>query len=438
MIKIFVIGQCTLHWGRMEYGNIGNYYIIEPFFRELHKTFPDAEIKTTFQMSDEFCVNENVRCVPMSEYYEWNDDTLSNAYKEFTIASIYNDNGILMDKTPFIEDVLSSDLVVDFSGDIWGQNADLIGQKRFLVGLLKDRIVQLLGKPIAMLAGSPGPFNKDSILPFARQVFSNFNLVTNREPISSAVLKEYDFDTSRVHNLACPAFIFEAAPFFDVEPCLLNTPLENKNKPTVGFILCGWNMLEGPYSRTDWRDEEFDVYVNAILWFVKKYDINICLMSHANGFELPPNFKLVQGRDFPIVKRLYDILRKTDVANNVFLLDGLYSPKITKGIISKFDMLISGRVHGAVAGLSQNIPTVIIDYGHKPKAHKLRGFAQVADIEQYIASPASIEDLKTKINECWNNRILVHQHLKVQNVKISDQVHENFKLLIELIKLKCP
>ena len=60
MTNIFVIGQCTLHWGRMEFGNIGNYYIIEPFFRELHRVFPQANIKTTFQMSDGFCEILNV------------------------------------------------------------------------------------------------------------------------------------------------------------------------------------------------------------------------------------------------------------------------------------------------------------------------------------------------------------------------------------------
>jgi polysaccharide pyruvyl transferase WcaK-like protein len=39
-------------------------------------------------------------------------------------------------------------------------------------------------------------------------------------------------------------------------------------------------------------------------------------------------------------------------------------------------MLVSGRVHG----LSQHVPTVIIDY--EPKAHKIMGFAKV---EEYVA-----------------------------------------------------
>ena len=65
MKNILLIGQCTLHWGRMEFGNIGNYYIIEPFVRELHRVFPQTKISTTFQMSDRFCQDEQVEVLPI-------------------------------------------------------------------------------------------------------------------------------------------------------------------------------------------------------------------------------------------------------------------------------------------------------------------------------------------------------------------------------------
>lgn len=54
-MRILITGQCTVHWGRLEFGNIGNYYITETSIRELHRVFPDAEIVTTFQMTDDFC-----------------------------------------------------------------------------------------------------------------------------------------------------------------------------------------------------------------------------------------------------------------------------------------------------------------------------------------------------------------------------------------------
>lgn len=432
MKNIFVIGQCTLHWGRMEFGNIGNYYIIEPFFRELHRVFPEARIKTTFQMSEDFCNREQINCVPMEYYYSWDHDYILEAEKELSIAEQYLSNQDLSTRTPFIDEVLQSDLVIDFSGDIWGKNADLVGPNRFYIGLIKDRVVQLLGKPIVMLVGSPGPFNDDAILPFAKQVFENFSLVTNREPISRDILKYYGFNTSKVVDLACPAFMFEPASQSDVYPFIKGTPLESKNKPVVGFVLCGWNMIEGPFNREDWRDDEFDQYVELITHIVNNYEVDVCLMSHSNGFILPPNFTPIKGRDYPIVEQLYRILQKTSIANSVYLMDGLYDPKITKGIIANFDMLISGRVHAAVAGLSQNIPTVIIDYGHEPKAHKLQGFARVASVEKYVANPSDKNDLIRVVDNCWGNRNFLSSKLAERNLYIKDLIRKNFDLLKEI------
>ena len=52
-MRILITGQCTLHWGRMEYGNLGNYAIIEPFVRELHRAvlaaLVEPEVKERFK-----------------------------------------------------------------------------------------------------------------------------------------------------------------------------------------------------------------------------------------------------------------------------------------------------------------------------------------------------------------------------------------------------
>ena len=424
---VFVIGQGTLHWGRLEFGNIGNYYIVEPLFRELHRAFPEATIKTTFQMSERFCKEERVQCVPMDEYYGWTIDEVLSARTECDAARRYAQTGILDLRTPFINDCLSSDLVIDFSGDIWGRNADLVGPDRFEIGLLKDRTAQLLGKPTAMIAGSPGPFNRDEKLKLAIEVFDNFKYVSNREPISKSVLEEYGFNITKVVDAACPAFMFEPASNDSILPMLKGTFLERRQRPVVGFILCGWNMLKGPFNRTDIEDEEFQVYAETLEKFITRYDVDVCLMSHSNGFDVPPKpFKLIRGRDFPLAKQFFEIMSKSSVADHIQLLDGIYPAKETKAIIGKFDMLVSGRVHGAVAGLSQNVPTVIIDYGHEPKAHKLRGFALVANVAQYVAAPGQKDELFTKMCDVWENRFNVSANLKERNKWIRIECKRQF------------
>ena len=119
-MNILIIGQCTLHWGRMEFGNIGNYYIIEPFVRELHKVFPDVNITTSMQMSARFCKDENISVVPMGIYYEWSGQDLTQAKKELKIANHFKQTGEILETTPYIDEVLKANLIIDFSGDIWG------------------------------------------------------------------------------------------------------------------------------------------------------------------------------------------------------------------------------------------------------------------------------------------------------------------------------
>lgn len=434
-MNILITGQCTLHWGRMEFGNIGNYYIMEPFLRELHRVFPNASIKTTFQMSERFCKQENVEVLPMSLYYAWNDDDLVNAEKELELSEHFKVTGEIESTTPYIEAVLATDLVIDFSGDIWGDNADFLGENRFKVGMLKDLVAKNLGKKVVMLAGSPGPFSNVETKELALQVYKKFDLVTNREPISTVLLKEEGFDTSKTHSLACPAFLFEPAKGPKIDEMLIREGLGKKDRkqPIVGFILCGWNFEAGPFDKWPRDDSDYIKFAENIEYLTETLGAKVCLMSHSNGFELPPvPFELIHGRDYPIIKQLQTVLEDRAISKGVFALDGIYDTWETKAIVSSFDMLVSGRVHAAVAGLSQNVPTVIIDYGHEPKAHKLLGFATVAGSENYVADPSNGDDLKTKIELCWNNLEEYRAFLQKKIPEVKATAKLNFNKLKEL------
>lgn len=431
-MNILVIGQCTLHWGRMEFGNIGNFYIMEPFFRELYKVYPDATVKTTMQMSDRFQRDEKVECVPMELYYGWNEKDLDIALEELASVEIYFKTGTLPKETAYIKEVLWADLVVDFSGDIWGDNADFLGADRFLIGLIKDRVSQLLGKKTVMLAGSPGPFKNQKVKEFAKEVYENFDLVTNRESISIGLMQKDGFDVSKTKSLACPAFMFEPAKGEKIDELIKKEGL-NTTKPKVGFILCGWNFTEGPFDKEPRIDSEFIQFAEAVEYISEKLGLDVYLMSHSNGFPIPPKeFKLIHGRDYPVAKQLQKVIEHRGIGKNVHSLDGVYDSWETKAILGHFDMLVSGRVHGAVGGLSQNVPTVIIDYGHEPKAHKIMGFAKVAGVEEYVADPAIKEDIINKIGKCWNNRTQYREFLEKRIPEVQSNAQKNFLSLKEI------
>lgn len=429
--KILVIGQCSLHWGRMEFGNIGNYYIAEPFFRELHACFPGADIRTTMQFSEEFCRRERVTTLPIDLYYSWGENELKQAEHELRVAETIRTNGSASETTPYLEAVKWADLVIDFSGDIWGDNANFLGKDRLKVGLLKDLVAQTVGKQTAMIAGSPGPFSDPNTEALARHVYSRFDLVTNREPISTGLLKKAQFDTSKTVDLACPAFLFQGGDPIDAAPLLgEHFPPGATRRPVVGFIICGWNFTTGPFDRWPRLDEDYAQFAETVEFLSQNIDARVCLMSHSNGFDPPPApFKLTHGRDYPIAKQLQRVLAERNIARDVFCLDGVYDAWQTKAIIGNFDMLISGRVHAAVAALSQSIPTVIIDYGHEPKAHKLKGFASIAGVDEYVADPSDSADLASKSEVCWSDRDRIKKELAGQIRAVQQLSRHNFELL---------
>ncbi|MCF6271070.1 MAG: polysaccharide pyruvyl transferase family protein, partial [Melioribacteraceae bacterium] len=377
-MRILVTGQVTVHWGRIEFGNIGNYYITETTFRELHRVFPKAKIVTTFQMTDEFCKRENIECLPMELFYSWSENDLKIAIEEYGIAELYKKTKKLVKETPFISELLKTDLVLDFSGELWGDHAEPVGKNRFLIGLLKNRTAQLLGKKTVLLAGSQGPFSNSTTKTLAKEVLKNFDMVLNREVSSVELLNENGFDTTKVKNFTDPAFLFEPHPKDRIKQILEKEGISNQKKPVVGFILCGFNMLEGPYDKWPRRDDEFTQFAEAVEFIINKIGAKVVTFSHQNGFELPPNFKLINGRDYPYAQRLHDyVIERGNVKpEDLHCISKPYLPKEIKAIIKEFDMLVSGRIHGFVAGVSQFVPTVILNRGHGPVSKRNLGFAK--------------------------------------------------------------
>lgn len=434
-MKILVTGQCSLHQGRLENGNIGNYYISETSFRELHRVFPDAEIVTTMQFSEAFCKKENVKCIPMEYFYAWDEEDVSLAIKEYGIAELYSRTNYIYEHTGYIDQVLKSDLVIDFSGELWGDHSEPVGHNRFIVGLLKLRTAQLLGVKTALLASSEGPFSDKQTMHFAQEVYRNYDVICNREAASKVLLEENGFDTSKTYSYACPAFLFEPASAKEVTNIIHRDSLFSTTKPNVGFILCGFNFEEGPYDKFPRADKEFVKFAEAVEYMVAQLDAHVLLMSHQNGFEKNP-FKLIQGRDYPIIKQLHDVLqiRGNIDMRNVVLPPYPYNPWLTKGIISQLDILVTGRVHGYVAGISSLVPTVLVNRGFGIPSHRNIGFARVVGMEHLIADPHSASDMIKKVEYCFQNRVDIKRQLTDKVPMIQQQAHDAFDKLRELFQ----
>ena len=167
-----------------------------------------------------------------------------------------------------------------------------------------------------MIAGSPGTFKDKETLEFAKEVYSNFDLVTNRESLSIDILKKDGFDVTNTKSLSCPAFLFDPN---EVDTFKI---YEGMDKPIVGFIICGWNFIEGPFDKWPREDSEYTIYAKAVEYISEKLGCHVLLLSHSNGFI--PNkkpFELIHGRDYVVSQQLNKVVSDRGIAKNYSIVN---------------------------------------------------------------------------------------------------------------------
>jgi colanic acid/amylovoran biosynthesis protein len=432
-LRILVTGLCTLHWGRLQFGNVGNYYIIEPLFRELHRVFPDGEITTTFQMTKEFIEKEKVKCLPIEWYYAWRENEIELAREEYEAVRKHKEV-----TTPYATYVRDCDLIINVSGDMWGDNAEHVGHGRFLVDLYKMGTAQLLGKKTVLFGGTPGPFTEEVTRKFAKLIFDNFDLVVNREPVSSRNLGEWGFCVDKVKDFACPAFLYQPELSQKKELQVDNILKDVKGeRPLVGFTIGGFNMPVGPYDMWPREEWQYSCFAEAIEYIVNVLGGRVILISHTNGFTLPPNFELINGRDYPILNQLYEVVKKRGLIKNmeeVICIDKPYLPEMIKSIIGRFDLMVTGRVHASVAAISQCVPTVFITYEKSfIPSTKMYGFASLAGVGELVSEPGDKKDLLTKIDICYRNRNEIKQRLEKRIPEVKQLSRDAFDEMGRLV-----
>jgi len=412
----------------MEFGNIGNYYVAQPLFKGLRQVFPEADIRTTFQMSDQFAQEFRLTTLPLDLYYGWGQDNKRLALAEFGAATLERSTGVQAWTSDYMDEVRAADLVIDYSGDIWGDNADSLSEDRFLVGALKNRIAQLLGAPIALVAGSPGPLDSELNLALAKLVYPNFDLVTHREPTSNEIFRKYGLNSRREETLACPAFLFEADGIGT--EIVEQVRREFLGRPIIGLAVSGWNITPGPFDRWPRSRQEFGAIASAAIHLVERLDAVVLLLSHSNGFSPPPStFELLPGRDFVIMSEIHQILLESSVGDHVRLIEDPLFPSSMKSLLSDLDMLVTGRVHAAVAAMSSAVPTVMLDYAFAPVAHKVKGFAKLTQMSDYVADPTTPHGIITAIDRCWSRREEIRQELTERIPELKALANQNFELL---------
>lgn len=189
-------------------------------------------------------------------------------------------------------------------------------------------------------------------------------------------------------------------------------------------------MPVGPYDMWPRDPEQYRVFLNVAEYIINELKADIMIFSHTNGFELPPQFKLINGRDFMILNQFYKLLvdRNQNYREHVILVDEPLLPCNIKKIIGRLDMLITGRVHASVAATSQCVPTVYMEYNQNViYSDKMYGFSSQIGMEKYVSAPGNFNDLAAIITDCYDNIDLVRRQLEEKIPVIKKQAEDIFE-----------
>jgi colanic acid/amylovoran biosynthesis protein len=294
-------------------------------------------------------------------------------------------------KNPIIREYVSADAIIDLSGDSFSD-----GKGGFSIGIDSTILFGVsLKKPIVIYSQSVGPF-KWAVTALARYCLNEASLVIVREEITKNYLEEIGLE-SPIYLTADCAFVLEPAPYERVEDILSKEKVDTTKKPLVGI------------SANAMLDDEENNYANLMAqiidYVIEKMNAQVVFVPHVVGIN-------GRGDDRVMGEKIYKLTKNKE---NVDLIKGDYSPEELKGIIGLCDMFIGGRMHANIAAISSGVPTIATAW-----SHKYYGIMRTVGQEKYVCNfkTMNFEELKSKIDDLWDNREKIREELKV---KVEDQ-----------------
>lgn len=432
--RIFITGSCSSNLGNWEQ-QLGNAAILIGLLKTIHKYIPESNVLTKYRLSSEFSETYKINSIPIEPEKGFKFKRIIMTFLNFfssliwrVLFQIFKKDIKLFRSSKLLDVYYNSDIVIDLSGDTYGDNIPLRNFIKHSFDILSAR---LMGKPTVALANSPGPFSGKIKKYIALKVLNNFTVITVREPISAKLLHDMKVKTP-IFITACPAFLLEPASDNRVREIMNLEGIEKNIKPLVGITLGGYNLYSSPSWDTPKTFKDLDFYIPAIEFLVNELNAQLILIPHVYRTN-PWTGQRIQGPDYVILRELRKkILEKNrSKSQNILLIEGTYSPEEVKGLIGNLDFYITGRLHAGVAALSQSIPTVLLAYGHKHF-----GFAKMLGCDRYVWHPLMGKDkLELLVREAWNDRENIRKALSTKISSIKELAEMNVKIIEDILKL---
>ena len=251
--------------------------------------------------------------------------------------------------------------------------------------------------------------NYNVINSWLRKVSKNTPLFV-RDPISFERLQSFISD-----NL-----ILSADISYNIKPNDYNTPkmtndfvahllkIKENGDILLAINLVGWNINN--------IDSFLDNFVKEILQLEKT---NLCIVLIPHDLR-----EAYTGSDNKILAQLHSKLKKY-TSLNVKSADFIKTGIEAKKIVGVCDVLISGRMHLAIAALSQNIPVLSFVY-----QGKFEGLYQMYNLSSdYLLDINEVGNLSKLLNEILEQRTILKSNIEIRNLDIMKKSKKNFEII---------
>jgi polysaccharide pyruvyl transferase WcaK-like protein len=464
MLRILLQNSSDHHVAYCD-SNLGGAAVVQCTAEALRQVFPGAKIASLPQLTPAFTCRHNIRQVKshiftgrvfsIGESIRACGTFINAALWAFIRKYLKKDASFLVN-CGLLKEYYDADLIVDISmdhlNDIFGIIPVLEHSRDILLG-------RLLGKPVVIYAQSIGPYNGKFSGWIAKQALNRVSLITVRERLSYQCLNDIGVKNPPIYVTADPAFLLTPAPDDRVQVIMSELGIDQSH-PIVGMAVpegpllnaqkwrgykrilrSAYHMLRfllpeslftvleklvqrGQYFsrlRTTGRKSTIDTIVKIIDFVTTEIGASVILIPHV----LLPEGALRQESDArtTVIEAHELVATKSRVVPVV----GKYTAEELKGIIGRCDILISFKMHAAIAGISQCIPTMVV--GNHPK---FRGIMQMLGQGRW-AFDQTPEDLIARIDDAWIHKEEIRKELESRQEAIREETLLNAQLVKQLL-----
>lgn len=292
-----------------------------------------------------------------------------------------------------IEKIASSEMFISSDGDVLGED---YGFLPFLWRTYFLSLGILLKKPVVIYAEGAGPFNSRIGRIISKYLFDRCVKISVRDEISREHLVDLGIDRGRISLVADSAFL--------LSPSAKDYNYRKKGKKLIGIAV---SELAVKYGFRCKKNEEpynsFVIFMSELIdWMVENLGANVIMISHA----------IQPKRDD--YRTASDITKRIKNRDQVEILDKNFTAADFKKAISYCDLVISSRLHAAIAALSTCVPVIGIAYSHK--------LASIFNSFDMADLAINIQDLDwritKKIKETLANSGYIKKRLRLKMVSI--------------------